>query len=104
MAVYDRDDFYASEERTVTETKTPSPSVIGIILIGMICGTIAAVIAFVSGASLGGLLLAYGIGGTVSLLPVVAVVLSRRPVQRDNRPDEQQAGEKTTLRAATDPS
>ncbi|GGO58668.1 hypothetical protein SAMN05444398_10820 [Roseovarius pacificus] len=64
-----------------------APSVSGIVLIGMVCATITAVTAFVMGAGLWMLLLAYTLGGMSSLLLLAALLVFRSSRSGGSLPD-----------------
>jgi Flp pilus assembly protein TadB len=76
MAISETEKLDLSGERRNPEIARLS--ILEMLLIGMICGTIAAALVYVLGASLVGIFLAYGIVGILSVIPVLMFVLARR--------------------------
>ncbi|MFN3207472.1 MAG: hypothetical protein ACE369_00450 [Roseovarius sp.] len=73
MAVFERFDSSEDHEAVPAGAEQDSGNILGILVIGMVCGTAAAITAFHLDASTWTMLLAYSLVGSVSVLLVLAV-------------------------------
>ncbi|MGK7753812.1 MULTISPECIES: hypothetical protein [unclassified Roseovarius] len=97
MAAIDRYDSSECHEPDPGGAEQDSRHLVGLVLIGMICGTTAAITAFLHGASLWTMLLAYVLVGWVTGLLVLAIwairfTLTGQCTRAANRPPYRRKG------------